>query len=274
VCESQLPEKRIIVHLAYMDDAGTDKHSPVVMVGAVIVMADKFGSLEVMHSNAIQKLFAVEEIEEKFKEFHASELYDGSGPFDGIDEKKRYDAIETLLASFAMGNLSYVYAAVDRKKLLQSALGSSNPVDVAFRMCLLGSEDWARAQHSNFPGHISVDFKDMCLFLMDDTDDKALKQQLRRSYRNLRVSRPYIPPHENRLWHAHDDLYFGDSRDSVGIQMADTCNYFMWRQLLKKDDGEGFYRLFANNAQCAKPKPEWDKLRDLFWTHDENPVGV
>src|SRR5437763_12779126 len=110
------------MHLAYMDDAGTDKHSPVVMVGAVIVMGDKFGSLEVMHGNAIQQLFPPEEIEEKFKEFHASELYDGSGPFEGIDEPKRHNAINTLLSSFSIGGLSYVYAAVDRKKLLQSSL--------------------------------------------------------------------------------------------------------------------------------------------------------
>jgi hypothetical protein len=63
-------------------------------------------------------------------------------------------------------------------------------------------------------------------------------------------------------------MYFGDSRDSVGIQMADLCNYFMWRHLLKKKGGEKFYQLFSSQAQCAKPEPEWSTYRQLFWTHD------
>lgn len=263
-------EERVFVHLAYLDDAGTDKHSPVVMFGAVIFHGDRFGSVEMMHSNAIQQLFPVEEIDDKFKEFHASELWDGSGPFEGIAEAKRLNAIRVLLTSFLTDNLSYIYAGIDRQKLAKSSLGSANPADVAFRMCLLGTEDWARAQHPNISGGISINHKDLCLFIVDDTEDKPLKQQLRRSYRDLRISRPYIPPHANRMWHAHDDLYFGDSRDSVGIQMADLCNYFMWRNLLKKPGGEEFYEMFASKSHCAKPKPEWDDNRALFWSHDDH----
>lgn len=266
--KSQSANERVFVHLAYLDDAGTDKHSPIAMFGAVMVLADKFGSMELLHSTAIQQLFPVEEIEDKFKEFHASELYEGAGPFEGIEEEKRHNAIRVLLGGMQMEGLSYIYAAIDRKKLLKSSLGSANPTDVAFRMCALGVEDWARKQHYHAPGTVSLDFRDMCLFIVDDTEHKPTKEQLKRSYRDLRASRPYIPPHESRLWHAHDDLYFGDSRDSVGIQMADICNYFMWRHLLKKSDDEGFVKLFIDQAVCAKPKPEWDTYRDLLWTHE------
>jgi hypothetical protein len=271
VCKSQhtIKGERPFVYLAYLDDAGTDKHSPLVMFGAVIIPPDKFGYVEGLHSAAIQQIIAVDEIEDRFSEFHATELFNGQGPFSGIDEHKRCDAIYVLLNAVKNEQLTYIYAAIDRKKLRKSPLGSANPLDVAFRICALGIEDWARKQHSHPASNtVKLDWKDMCLFIMDDTSDKPLKDQLRKSYRELRNARPFIPPHENRLWHAHDDMYFGDSRDSIGIQLADLCNYFMWRHLLKKDGGEEFFGVFSDRAQCAKPQPEWDTYRNLFWEHE------
>lgn len=256
------------MHLAYLDDAGTDKHSPIVMFGAVIIFPDKFNYVETLHSAAIQQIIPLEQIEDKFKEFHAAELYNGEGPFEGIDETKRFDAIRVLLAAMKHESLPYIYTAIDRKQLSRSPLGSANPTDSAFRLCALGVEDWARAQHTHHPGIIRVDPKDLCLFIADDTADRPLKEQLRRSYRSLRCAHPYVAPSDNRLWHAHDDLYFGDSRDSVGIQLADLCSYFMWRRLLKKEFPKEFYDMFAPNAICAKPEPEWSTYSELFWAHD------
>jgi hypothetical protein len=255
------------VHLAYLDDAGTDEHSPIAMFGAVIIYPDKFGYVENLHSAAIQQIVPLDRAAD-FKEFHAAELYYGEGVFKDIEKSKRFLAIQVLLESMRSEKLPYIYAAVDRKKLRKSPLGSATPLDVAFRLCLLGVEDWARGMHTHAPGIIRIDWKDLCLFVVDDTEDKALKSQLRNSYRELRSAHPFVPPHESRLWHAHDAVYFGDSRDSVGIQMADLCNYFMWRHLLKKEGGEDFYEMFAKQARCAKPEPEWTTYRDLLWTHD------
>ncbi|HXR18027.1 MAG TPA: DUF3800 domain-containing protein [Terriglobales bacterium] len=256
------------MYLTYLDDAGTDKHSPIAMFGAVIVFPDTFGQLEGLHSTAIQQMLPVEDIENKFQEFHASELHNGTGAFEGMEEDKRFGAIRVLLTCMKMEKFPYIYAAVDRKKLAKGPGGSASPVDVAFRMCALGVEDWARSKHARRDGAIIVDFKDMCLFIADDTKDGQLKNQLRASYRSLRKARPLIPPIDNRLWHAHDDLYFGDSRDSIGIQMADLCNYFMWLHLTGKEDEQGFYKMFSGQAICAKPEPEWTTYHDWFRTHD------
>jgi len=68
-------------------------------------------------------------------------------------------------------------------------------------------------------------------------------------------------------------MYFGNSRDSVGIQIADLCNYFMRRHLLKEEDEERFYEMFAGQAICAKPEPEWSTYRALLKTHDGNESG-
>jgi hypothetical protein len=269
-------DREEFVYLAYLDDAGSHKQSSIAMFGAVIVSPDSFGDLEGLHNAAIQQIIAVDEIEDKFHEFHASELYCGEGAFEGIEKAKRFDAIQVLLTAVQVKKLPYIYAAVDKDKLKKSPMGSANPIDVAFRLCLLGIEDWARSKHQQHgPNVIQIDYKDMCLFIVDDTEEKPLKNQLRGSYRSLRAARPYIPPLDNRLWHAHDDLYFGDSRDSVGIQIADLCNYFMWRHLLKKDDGEEeFYNRFVGQAICARPEPEWSTYQDLFKTHDVAEIGL
>ena len=71
----------------------------------------------------------------------------------------------------------------------------------------------------------------MCLYLLYDCDEKPLKEQFRKTYRTLRVKHPFVPPHNNRLWHAHDDMFFADSKDCLGIQMVDLCNYFVRRHL-------------------------------------------
>jgi hypothetical protein len=169
-----------------------------------------------------------------------------------------------------MERFPYIYAAIDKEKLKKSPMGSANPLDVAFRFCALGIEDWARSMHSCRPGELRIEYRNMCLFIFDDTEDKPLKNQLRNSYRSLRNPRPFNPPHNNRLWHAHDDMYFGDSRDSVGIQMVDLCNFFMWRHLMKKPTiGEDFYYMFKNQAICAKPNPEWSIYKDLFVEDDD-----
>ncbi len=256
------------MHLAFLDETGTDGHSPIVMFGAVVITPGAFGWVERLHSTAIQQVFPLEEIENKFKEFHASELYRGSGPFEGIEEKKRFDAIRLLLMAMERQKLPYIYAAVDRKEFARNPAGAARALDFAFRICALGVEEWARNQHPQRPGAIQIDYNDQYLLVLDDTTNAEVKKQLRTSYRLLRASRPYTSPKDNRLWHAHDEMYFGDSRDSIGIQMADVCNYFMLQHLLKREGCREFYEMFEQQAICARPEPEWTNFGGVLVAHN------
>src|SRR3954470_12154562 len=115
MCAESQPARneRAFVHLAYMDESGTDGHSPTVMVGALIIPAGQFGRMSMMHSMAIEQILPLEKIDE-FNEFHASELYNGVGVFEGIEKEKRFTAIQVLLSAVRFENLSFVYAAADR----------------------------------------------------------------------------------------------------------------------------------------------------------------
>jgi Protein of unknown function (DUF3800) len=252
---------------------------PIAIFGAVIVPSGNWGWMERLHGVAIEQLFEVQEIEEKFQEFHAFELFKGEGAFKGIDEKKRFSAIQVLLMTLSHHNLHFIYGAVDESKLAKSSLarglfGTARPLTAAFRLCVLGVEDWARKQHAQMDQGISIDYKDNYLLIIDNTNDIDLKRQLQGAYKVLRAKHPYLKPHDNRLWHSHDEMYFGDSVTCLGIQIADLCTYFMQRHLLKRDKAhpdkaDEFFNLIAPHAICAKPEPEWSEYREFIKTHEE-----
>jgi len=266
------------VHLAYLDESTTS--GQIAIFGAVVVPTGQWGWTERLHGIAIEQLFSVDEIEEKFKEFHAYELFKGEGAFKGIEERKRFNAIEVLLMTFRQYQIPFIYGAVDEKKLAESSLakglfGTARPVTAAFRLCALGIEDSARKQHDQRDQAVTVDYKDNYLLVVDSTTDGELKKQLQASYKLLRAKHPYstVHPH-NRLWHSHDEMYFGDSVSCLGIQLADLCTYFMQRHLLKRDrahrdNGDEFFDLFKEYAICAKPEPEWSEHQEFLVCHDD-----
>lgn len=273
------------MHLAYLDDS--QQAGSLAMFGAVVIPHGNFGYAEQLHSAAIQQLFPPEEIEEKFKEFHAWELFKGEGAFKGIEQEKRYMAIRLLLEAMRLNAMPFIYAAVDTRKLANSHMAQglfevANPLIAAFKLCALGVEAWAQTHHNQpLPAGMLIDYKDQYLFIVDDTADMAIKKSLKNSYRMLRAIRPYIGNfHKNRLWHCHDAMYFGDSTESVGIQLADLCTYFMQRYLMKRDpasrdDGDEFFEMFSPLAICAKPEPEWLQYHEFLMAHDgASPVTV
>jgi len=271
--------KEVFVHLAYLDES--QQQGAVAIFGAVVIPHLAFGFAERMHSIAVEQLFSSDEIEEKFQEFHAYELFKGEGAFKEIEQPKRFDAITVLLTAMSRYRLPFIYAAIDEKKLASSSLSrglleTAHPLVPAFKMCILGIEKWAQDHHpAQVPDDaIKLDYRDQYLLIADEMKDQELKKRLRNSYRLLRAARPYLGKTQNRLWHAHDAMYFGDSRESVGIQLADICTYFVQRRLLKvnpnhKDDGDSFYEMFSRQIICAKPEPEWSENGNLFLSHEE-----
>jgi hypothetical protein len=166
------------------------------MFGALVVPVGKFGQLSTLHSAAIQQIIPAGKVDE-FTEFHACELYKGTGVFEGVEEAKRFTAIHVLLAAVQMDNLPFIYAAADRKKFDSSPFGSGKPLLSAYHMCILGVEDWATANHPNYSGGSAkqIDWNDTYLCIQDDCDDNKLKAQFRKTYRTLREPLKNSPIH-------------------------------------------------------------------------------
>jgi hypothetical protein len=246
----------MFMYLCYLDDSGSDKENNIAVVGAVLIPEVAFSRIEKLAGTLVELIIPKEQIDE-FEEFHAADLYFGNELFKGMADDDRFRAIKSLLSI----QVPFIYSAVDKKALSRTAFGNANPIDLAFRMCTLGIEQWlsknARKDES-------------CnLLIMDETRDERLKRDLRISFRALRGQAR--PPHwleKGRLSHLHDDMYFGDSRDSIGIQMADVRAYFLLRCLNKKSDPEDFFRLYEKQAICSKVEPEWFQLKEVLVEHE------
>ena len=267
------------MHLAYLDES---YHEGIAVVGAVIVPHGGFGWAERFHNIALEQLFEPEEIAERFEEFHAREMFKGEKAFRDVPQNKRFNALSVLVSTLKNYKFPFMYSAIDTKKLAkaevsQSLFGIADPLIAALKLCALGIEKWAQEQQPvNREGHITVDYQHQYLFISDDMTDQGLKKQLRQAYRQLRQPHPYANVSATRLYHAHDEMYFGTSHDSIGIQLADVCTYFMQRHLTKRDpeandDADEFYYHIAGQAICAKPEPEWSNYKDLLLEHRPAP---
>ena len=54
-------------------------------------------------------------------------------------------------------------------------------------------------------------------------------------------------------------MYFGDSADSIGIQMADLCNYVIHQKIKQRVEMEPFFETIGKNVVCSKVEPEWSR---------------
>src|SRR5690242_21022857 len=84
-----------------------------------------------------------------------------------------------------------------------------------------------------FRSVIQIDYTDQYLLISDDMKDQELKKNLRKSYRFLRAARPYIGKTQNRLWHSHDAMYFGDRSEEHTSELQSHVN-LVCRLLLEK----------------------------------------
>ena len=237
------------MHLAYLDDSGTrDKKSPFQVVTAVIVEDKRFAEMEFIHGAAVEAIVPKEKLD-VFEEFHAWELYGGYGVFEGVPQPLRFNVIKALLEVLTLSKIPIVYGAVDKLKLEKLVYGSANPVDVCFRTCMQGVHKWVR--QPQFPGN------DLALLIVDDYEDKELKKTLRRSFRQLRTNAREPEYTLQAIWHLHDEMYFGNSKDSIGIQIADLCGYFISKHLRGSDPAaEGFYEIIKDRIFHSKVEPE------------------
>lgn len=255
------------VYLSYFDDSGSEPSSELCVFGGVVVDADQIHFLEYQVGGMVWNLgLSVD----TFREFKAGELYFANGQFSGFDLNKCRSAFKTLVDVLALHNIAFVYCAVNTSTLAQQPLfGSAKPVDVAFQMCLDRLEQWAwsRSRVTNLTPEIPmVSPNDMCLVIADECD-KELRRQLGLTFRKKR--RRYAHYQPNNLLHIHDSMYFGDSIDSIGLQMADVACWTMRRILGGAEVDPAIKDTLLKVAVCADVEPQWSANRNLFKSHDD-----
>jgi len=131
-------------------------------------------------------------------------------------------------------------------------------LDICFRICASGMTSWTeQRQHANLQAKLGENaenytLENMTPYLVDgilyelilvivDDCDKKIRETLHKTYRSLRPQRRAKDQSPFTVF--HDDMYFGDSRYSIGIQLADLCSYFIARHLEGDDETESFYEM-------------------------------
>ncbi|MGO8813973.1 MAG: DUF3800 domain-containing protein [Terriglobia bacterium] len=244
------------MHLAYLDDSDTKAKTFKWQVMSGVIVEDKKFKLIEIGMASIQELLVPIEKQSQFEEFHACELYGGYGVFEGIEQEKRFNAIRRLLEIIATGELSVIYGAVNLDRLQSEVYASADPLDISFRVCIEGIHRWADKHMTELmfegrksiipqseiqalmPRFVDCWFGQLVLLIMDECD-KKIKDTLHKSFQSVRLPFTF----QGGSLPFHDDMYFGDSRYSVGIQLADLCSYFIARHLGGDKEIESFYAM-------------------------------
>jgi hypothetical protein len=240
------------VQLAYVDDCQSDRDCRFHVIGATIIADKHFVDLE-GYLRWLVELSVPEELRGSF-EFHAKDLFHGSGVFEGIDKDKVIQLFGSALDAIRGLDIPIVYGAVDAHKLRGSIHATASPADVAFRLCMPEIERWFAEKAPDELG----------IVICDDTTNQQQKRQFQAAFR---AGRPKVKmelekddkgkgkivglsrgPYE----HLHDDMYFGNSGDSTGIQLADMCCFIIHRHLEGKQDTPQLYKVIEPHIFAGK----------------------
>jgi len=237
------------------------------------------------------------EARQSFEEFHASDLFAGVKAFQGIPEDQRFLAITKLVSLPRQFSCPYVYSAVNIQALQRSPMRSASWMDTGFSMCACAIDDFLSSEWMRMvrlprdeAGWRRILGDRLSLYILDETNKDDMGR-IRASYRALRekaakaltpMPEPEQPMFDAdgpiqaqgfsvnyRLRFGVDDVFFGKSSDSVGLQIADVCNWVMWRKLDQGIEDNWYRILMAGRVICAKPEPEWSQLKHYLRAHDE-----
>ena len=171
---------------------------------------------------------------------------------------------------------------MDIAKAKRDVYGSADPLDIAFRICIQEIFEWVKDRIFAKTKEEELDeesfqrwLEELVLLIVDDCE-KNQRAMLQNSFRNLRHPAP-TPGRSlslgERFAHFHDDVFFGDSRYSVGIQIADLCSYFIARHLNGDEEIRPFYELiepyivygqfYPDEKQFKAPQPVLSGLSNL-----------
>jgi hypothetical protein len=268
--------RRPIVNIVYVDDSGSDKPSPIVVVGAVVVNDAQYCRMD-WTAGAIVETLLPPEKRAVFDEFHAAHLFGGFGIFNDVSQDARFAVLRALLRTLPKFGFTFVYGAVDKQLLGESVFGSASAQDIAFRLCICGAADHlsSKVNEKLAAGMAHEDqvriATEPFLVVADDTSDKELKRTLSASFRALRPMAYAKNAEEQRLVVCHDDMYFGDSKYSIGIQLADVCAHTMLRYFRDGNAADEFFQLIEPHTVCARPMPMWAQCRAFTKAHDDEP---
>jgi hypothetical protein len=232
------------MYLAYLDDSGPSTDKRYQVVGGILLKDSHFTELEQILGYVVES-HVPEEFQDTF-EFHSAELWHQRGPFQALPREKAVDIMQAFAQMVAAYDIPVVYGAVDLDRHRESIWGSASPLAIGFKICLDAVEDWFCAQQPD----------DFAVAVFDNINKPELRKNIVNSFRDNRRIVREVSGSRGRWKHFHDDLYFGESAFSAGLQAADLCAYLANRHLHARLDTEKYFEMIQPNILCGKVVPE------------------
>jgi hypothetical protein len=241
------------VRVIYFDEAGvSDKNvEPIAVVSAVIVDGDsQWRPIEADIDDIIGR-FVPEEDREHF-EFHAKALFsrDKSLTKGKWTRKLREDTLSAFLGLIPKHELYVISTAVDRQGWENAFPQDRRPKDgvmaaqdFAFSACLQTVNTWFQVAAPEEVG----------ICIADQSDRWKWMKDLPRHYRR-HLPKDYVHADQLLITNIVDSVYFGDSHDSIGVQLADACSFFVKRHLMKRENSEKFFHIFKKRVLIDGPR--------------------
>ena len=206
------------------------------IVCAILLRQDKSDLPEDLLAGVIEE--AVPESSSAPFEFHAADLYESKGRFAGLPRARAIETLESCVRWIADCDIPIVFGAVDTMQHSgEDIRGKAHPAGDAFTICAKGAELW---MHENAKDQLGI-------LIVDSSASPEVRQAVQRSFRDLTRHVHALGSNRLVLKHFSDDLYFGDSACSFGIQLADICCFFIDRHINGDPDTEHFYSMIEPN---------------------------
>ncbi|OZD55589.1 hypothetical protein CH252_06960 [Rhodococcus sp. 06-1477-1B] len=208
-----------MVELVYIDETGSvgrgARNQPYLTLVAVIVgesavqpLAERLQRLAMEHLGWIPAGF----------EFHANEIWNGRGRWNGKQPPELLAALEALISVLEELDISVVHATIDKARLHARHDGAynGNAYLLALQFLLEKLDRWRTNQA-----------------LRIIVADEAKEQQLRAvdMVRDMQTWASGAVP-GRQLVSVIDSMHFVDSKDSPGVQLADVVAFILHRRTL------------------------------------------
>jgi hypothetical protein len=229
------------VRLICFDEAGTasEEQEPILVVAAAMINADRdWRSIEDDAQRIVSEL--VPEKDQARFLFHAKELF-GTGTYDW-GKNKRWEVLRAFLGIFEKYDLPIPWGGLDRASMRQRLLQDSfnltpaqllaNQQGIAFLICATVAELW-------FSNH-APDEVGVCIGERAVEATQAHIQFLFRAARAKKLVESFAP---SKFLHLIDAVSFRSKKETIGVQLADACNFFIKRHEMKLKDAGGFYEM-------------------------------
>jgi hypothetical protein len=260
-----------------------DKGKKFQLMTAVLITDQSFSDTESLTADQLAAFIPEEKQESFFRKFHEFkgwELFRQKGPFEGVDKEICLQIMRFLLMLVQSLKLPVIFGALDKAKWATEKSGSgslwsyggADPLDICFRGCLRGIASYMEHNHPDT----------FALVISDWYEDRKVRERLQESFLDLRkrfrprfsdleitrsithsedngvhINVEHKVPANEEMPYLHDGMYFGDSRFSIGVQLADLCGYVIAKHLGGDEDPDlqRFYELIKPQVTDSRIEP-------------------